>query len=468
MTLDFNNAMFIDTHAHLSASAFDADRSDVLLRAWQHNISHIILIGSGYGLEGNKKTVALAKEDARLFAAVGAHPHEAMHVDDDWMAYCRMIASDPNIVAIGEIGLDYHYMHSSKDSQKKIFQDMVMLAHDVNKPIIIHDRDANCDIWECLDKTGIPKQGGVFHCFSGNLDMAMHAIAAGLYISIPGIVTFKNAYELWEVVANCPLEKMLIETDAPYLAPAPKRGVRNEPGYIIHTAEKIAELKGLNINDVARMTSQNAMQLFHLPGKEKWPEIAYQLDNSLYLNITNACNLHCSFCLKLIDYTIDGHYLKLDKEPSVEDVLQAIGSSFPYEEVVFCGFGEPTKRLEVIKAIASHMKEMGVKRIRLNTDGLGNKLHCRNILPELSGLIDCISISLNAPDADTYATLCPSMYHKDAFNEVCEFIVEAKKYIPTVKASVIDMPGQDIKACQLKAKALGVPLRIRTYMPIHK
>jgi len=195
----------------------------------------------------------------------------------------------------------------------------------------------------------------------------------------------------------------LLETDAPFLTPQPRRGKRNEPAFVTYAADKLAEIKGLSSRDIARITSLNASLLFGIGGKDKTAKIVYQIRKSLYLNLTNRCTNNCCFCVRNDTTYVKGHNLKLSQEPSIEELWQATTAEDPgrYQEVVFCGLGEPTLRLEVIKEIARRLKTRGI-RVRLNTNGQGNLIHARNILPELEGLIDAISVSLNAEDKEKY------------------------------------------------------------------
>ena len=397
---------------------------------------------------------------------MGVHPHDAAKMADDWLDRLEGMAADPKVVAIGEIGLDYHYDHAPRELQHERFREQVALADRVGKPVVIHDREAHEDVWKIVEEAGIPARGGVFHCFSGDVRFAERVVRAGFFLSIPGVVTFKNAADLHEVVSEMPLERMVLETDCPFLAPEPHRGKRNEPAFVAEVAKTIAKLKGLTPEDVGRVTSLNARRLFTLPGAELEPHIAYRIRNSLYLNITNRCNLACRFCPKHTDYEVKGYSLKLEREPSVEEIFLAMGQPEKYDEVVFCGYGEPTLRIEVVKEIARRMQERGVKRVRLNTDGLANLVYGRDVLPELAGIIDAISVSMNAPDAATYAANCPSRHREAAYEAVLAFIAGAKQHIPEVVASVVALPGMDLEACRRRAAALGVPLRIREYMNV--
>ncbi|MBI5586822.1 MAG: TatD family hydrolase, partial [Deltaproteobacteria bacterium] len=297
---------------------------------------------------------------------------------------------------------------------------------------------------------------------SGSPELAREALKMGFYLSFTGVITYPNAEGLREVVKAVPIEKILVETDCPYLPPAPDRGKRNEPAYIISTAKKIAWLKGLSLNDVARITTNNAEDLFGLKKKEP-VKIAYPIRNSLYLNITNRCTNYCTFCAKFKSYTVKGHYLRLSEEPTFEEVLAAVGDDpARYDEIVFCGFGEPLIRLDLVRKVGMRLKRMGCK-IRIDTDGLANLVHGKNVLPELM-FVDVISVSMNAPDSGTYQKIVKTPFGDAAFPAILYFLREAKKYIPKVIASVVAVPGLDIEACRKVAEDdIGVVFRVREY-----
>jgi TatD DNase family protein len=466
MTSSISSAGLIDTHCHIGFKDFDADRSEVLQRAWGTGLSAIVMIGAGSKVNGNQKTLDLTALDERLFATIGVHPHDAGQLTPDVLAQFEQLARHERVVGIGEIGLDYHYDHSPRNIQQEAFRRQLELARHVGLPVSIHSREADQDTFAILQEFWEDIPGGIMHCFGGTVDQARAYFDMGFLISISGIITFKKSEQLQEVVRTCPTERMVIETDAPYLAPIPYRGRRNEPAYVVEVAKAIAQLKGLTVEDVARITTLNAKRLFRLPGAEMEAQIAYAIRDSLYLNITNKCTLACKFCPKFKDWVVKGYYLRLPKEPDLQDVLRAMGDTSPYKEVVFCGYGEPTKRLELLKAIAAELKQRGI-RVRLNTDGLGNLTHNRNILPELKGLIDTVSVSLNGANAKDYAKWCPNKYGEAAYDEVKKFIQEARHHIPEVIASVVTVPGLDEALCRkIVEEELGAIFRARPYNEI--
>lgn len=456
--------MLIDSHAHLDFASSDQESlRQIVTRAREAGVENIIHIGSGDGVKSIEQTPAIIDPFDDVYAAVGLHPHDAKLGSSAIYDRIREIAQHPKIIAIGEIGLDFHYSHSTRVEQAQVFRHLIQLAKDLGKPIMVHSREADKEILQIIRDEKAREVGGVFHCFSGDEAFGRKVLDENFHVSFSGIVTFKNAKVVQEAATKLPLEKMLIETDSPYLAPVPYRGKTNEPAYVRFVAEKIAELKGLSVEDVGRVTSLNARRLFGFGEQELPGRIAYPIRDSLYLNITNRCTLACKFCPKFSTFEVKGHYLKLSKEPSFEDMIVAMRDVSHYKEVVFCGFGEATMRLDLLKAIADYVHTKGVK-VRLDTDGLGNLIYQRNILPELQGKVDAMSVSLNAPDAKTYLHLCPNRFGETAYQEVKKFILEAKKYIPWVQASVIGMPEIDVETCRkIVEEELGVRFRCREY-----
>ncbi len=257
--------MFLtDTHTHLDFPQFDDDREHVIERAATAGVGAMVSVGAD--LASSQAAVALAEAYPQIYAAVGVHPHDAKTVTEKVLEELRALASHPRVVAIGEIGLDFYRDLSPRDQQRQAFEQQLALASEVRKPVIIHDREAHKEVMATLRRwvEGSHQPAGVLHCFSGDLTMARQAIELGFYISIAGPVTFQNARRLRELVHQLPLEKLLIETDCPYLTPHPHRGKRNEPAYVKLVAQEVARIKGLSLEEVARITSDNAQALFAL------------------------------------------------------------------------------------------------------------------------------------------------------------------------------------------------------------
>jgi TatD DNase family protein len=489
---------FIDTHAHLDDPRFDPDRAEVIERASKAGLTNIVTVGCWNADLGFEPVMKIAGSHDFIYAALGVHPHDAKDAagTDEPFDLIRSLAlkgtgggpsrsggpsgsggpsrsggpsgsgGPSKVKAIGETGLDYHYDNSPREAQKEVFIRQVRLARELNLPLVIHTREADDDTIRILKDEGAAQIGGVLHCFSGNIKMAREAMAMGFYISFTGVVTFRNARDLREVVRAVPVERILVETDCPYLAPVPHRGHRNEPAFVVDTAEAIAGIKGLSLADVARITTLNARYLFAIGDNmdaDRPARIAYAIRNSLYLNITNRCTNYCTFCAKFRSYTVKGHDLRLATEPGFKEVMEAVGPEpEKYDEIVFCGYGEPLIRLDLVKEVGLKLKRMGCE-IRIDTDGLANLVHKRNVLSELM-FVDTISVSLNAPDSKTYQELVKTPFGDDAYPAILYFLREAKKFIPKVVASVVSVPGLDIEACRRVAEdEIGVGFRVREY-----
>ncbi len=437
--------------------AYKDDLPDVVERAKQAGVERIICIGIDE--KSSQKAIELSRKFEGVFATAGFHPHDAKDYPDDFDNKLTEWAEDKCIVAIGEIGLDYHYDHSPRQVQRDIFERQLNLARKLNLPVIIHSREAHEDTYNILKDSGVTT--GVMHCFSGTVELAERFMELGFYISIAGPVTFKKADRLKKVAASVPDEYILIETDSPYLTPVPYRGKRNEPAFLRYVAEEVASIRAITVEDIARITSLNAARLFGIATVSDSPAIAYKIRDSLYLNITNRCSNACSFCVRFHTDYVKGHNLRLNHEPTLKELKEAIGNPAMFKEVVFCGYGEPTIRLDLIKSLSAWIKEKGGK-VRINTNGHGNLIHKRNILPELEGLVDSISISLDAQDEETYNKICKPLY-KNAFSAVVDFIKEAVRYIPDVTVTVVDLPEVNIEKCKKIAQESGARFRVRHY-----
>ena len=256
--------MYFDTHAHYDDEKFDFDRDEVIKRAYSEGVSNIVNIGAN--IESSKRSVDLANEYDFIYAAVGVHPEEIETLPKNYIDILEDMVNKnrEKVVAIGEIGLDYYCSDVPKDIQKKFFIEQIDLAKKVNLPIVIHSRDASRDTLDIIKSENVGSIGGILHCFSGSQEMANEVLDSGLYIAIGGVVTFRNAKKIVDVIKNVPLDRLLIETDLPYLAPEPLRGKRNESAYLKYIAEKIANIKEVPVDEVAKITTDNAKRLYRL------------------------------------------------------------------------------------------------------------------------------------------------------------------------------------------------------------
>lgn len=254
--------MLIDTHAHLDGEAFQEDQAEVIARARANGVSTIINIG--FNKETIASTMALAEKYDFIYAAVGWHPQDAKDMTDADFDQIRDLCAHPKVVAIGEIGLDYYWDTSPKDVQHTVFRRQIRLARELGKPIIIHNRDAHDDVVRILREENAAEVGGIMHCYSGSWEIAKMCLDMNFYISFGGPVTFKNAKQPKEVLKQVPLDRLLIETDSPYLCPDPFRGKRNESAYVKYVAEAAAALKEMPVEELAAITSTNAKRIFGL------------------------------------------------------------------------------------------------------------------------------------------------------------------------------------------------------------
>jgi len=254
--------MLIDSHAHIQGKEYAGETAAVIERARAAGVEQIIAVGGAGDMSSNTEAVALADLFKNIYATVGMHPHDAKDVGPDELEKLKDLTLHPKVIAVGETGLDYYYDHSPRDVQRRVFAQFIHLARETELPIVVHERDAASDGAELLRSEGAGKLRGVIHCFTGNYEAARSYLDLGFYISFTGIITFKNAEALRDVARRVPLERILVETDSPYLTPVPHRGKRNEPAYVRLVAATIANIKGVSLEEVAQVTTDNTRRLF--------------------------------------------------------------------------------------------------------------------------------------------------------------------------------------------------------------
>ena len=452
--------MLIDTHAHLNDEKYDNDLEETINRASAVGVKYIINIGTHS--DSNKSSLKLANENENIYTTIGIHPHYAKLDSGEIFNEIEKQVTDKKVVAIGETGLDYYKSTTPKEDQEKVFRKLIRVAYEFALPIVLHCRDANQDVMKILNEERAQEIGGVLHCFSGDLDILSEAVRLGFYVAVGGAVTFPDANKLRDSLKYIPLSRLLLETDCPYLAPQSKRGKRNEPAYIPEILDKVSEVLSVPSSDITNWCEKNSRYLFKVGIKENG-KIVYQIRDSLYINLTNRCSNHCWFCARNQSSIVKGHDLKLMREPTIEEIIKAIGDPKKYKEIVFCGYGEPLIRLGAVLSIAKELKNKGAI-IRIDTNGQANLIHSENIVPKLSGLIDSICISLNASNEQEYLSLCSSQFGIKAYKEIKDFILECKKHIPEVTATIVTVPGINVEKCKnIVYNELGVNLKIREY-----
>jgi TatD DNase family protein len=259
--------MLVDSHAHLDVEEYGSELADVAARAREAGIVHVVLVGQFReqgGIAAAREALELARTDPEFFSATaGIHPHESAHATEADLAALEQICSEPDVVAVGECGLDYHYDRSPREVQQERFAAQIRLARKLRKPVVVHTREAHEDTAQILERE-MGKEGGVVHCFTGDWTAAQRYLALGLHISLSGVLTFKSADALREAAAKIPLERLLVETDSPFLAPVPYRGRRNEPAYAVRTAAALAAVRGMSLANVERATTENARRVLRL------------------------------------------------------------------------------------------------------------------------------------------------------------------------------------------------------------
>ncbi len=455
---------YIDSHAHLEMKQFSGNLDQVIHRARAAGLIHIVTVGST--LAESRRAVKIAKQYHDVSAVVGIHPHDAADSDEHTIKELKSLAGNDEVVAIGETGLDFFRDRSPRPLQEDSFRKHIELAVETSLPLVVHVRDAYERSLQIMAEQSLPQMGFVVHCFSGTADDAREFLKLGAFLSFTGTVTFpsrKNREWTEKVLSTVPLERIMVETDSPYLAPHPFRGKRNEPANVTLVVQEIAKLKELSIDDVTRITSRNAIHFFNLPISLPDSTIAYTIRDSVYLNVTGKCTNECTYCHRTSDPVVKGHDLRLSVDPSVDEMMQALETEGWQDrsEVVFCGYGEPTIRLEEIKEVARRLKDSGVENIRLNTNGQGNLIHKRSIAGDLKGLMDVVSVSLNAQDARTYTELCRPSLGRESYNSLLDFSRECISSGIEVVLTVVDHPSVDIPKCRKIAHKMGAGFRVR-------
>ncbi len=453
----------IDAHTHLNFPELFKEIDDVVKRAEGAGVR--LMLDVGVDIPSSKLSVELSSRYSSVYSAVGLHPLSVKdNVDKKELeSFLLKAGKKKKVVAIGETGLDLFKGKENRELQLEYFHLHADVARRLGKPLMIHSREADDEFMYLLEEYDFP-HGGILHCFTGSEELALKAVSKGFFISFSGIVTFPKAENVREVLKCVPVERVLTETDAPFLAPRSHRGKRNEPGFVVEVAEMVAEVKGISIDDVKRNMLHNFHQAFKLK-EDNPPVIVYPIRNSLYINLTNACNNRCDFCTRESAPFVQGHNLGIKGNPTSDEVCREL-EKYPLEkvdEVVFCGFGEPTLRFNTLVEVARRLKEKGV-RTRLNTNGQGSLVNKQNIVPVLEQVIDAVSVSLNASTKEQYNAVCKPEDEAHAYDAILDFIKKAHASSMKTTVSIVTYPGmKDESECEKMAKEIGVPLRIRHY-----
>ena len=459
--------MLVDSHVHLDLPHFDPDRPEVVRRAHEAGVEFLLAIAMASPERSSiVRTLELAEGHDGVYAAVGVHPHDARAATPDYLAGLATSLSHPKTVFLGEIGLDYHYKNSPPDLQRDAFRRQLRLARERDLPVVIHCREAWADLVAILkEESAGGRLRGVLHNFAGEAGFAGLCADFGLLISFSGMITFHGCDSIRQAARGLRLDQILIETNAPHVAPAPHRGRRNEPSYLIDVVRGLAEAMDVSVEDVERNTTRNFRRLAGLPPLQGDDVLVYAIRDRLYVNLTNRCTAHCVFCRRESSPVASGYDLRLAREHDVDEYVEAIGEPSRFAEIIFCGFGEPTLRLAELLEIARAMKAKG-SRLRMNTNGHGNLIHGRDIVPDLALFLDEISISIDAGDAATYLKIVRPDFGPESFKAVVDFVRACRGRIPKVTLTAVDLPNLDLRPIEQLARELGVDFRAREYQPM--
>ena len=455
-----------DSHCHITDQKFDSDRTEVINSAAERGIK---MLTCGTCLQTSEECARLAAEFSNVYASVGIHPNNLGSIGNVAEEYARLkeLATREKVVAIGETGLDWYWDEVPGEVQKEHFKMHLELAKEVGLPVVVHARDSADDCLDMLEPYAGAGLKFVWHCFvAGKKRLARlleRALELDLYLGISGNVTFVEQVPLRKIIPLIPDKHLLLDTDSPYLIPKPRTVQRNDPRQTERIAEEIALLRGVTTEDIARITYRNACNFLNLTLEDESGKIAYPIRNSLYINLTNQCTNNCSFCARNNGFIVKGHDISLKKEPSAAEVIAAMGDFSGYKEIVFCGYGEPTMKLDVLLEVARQVRTTG-KPVRVNTNGLANLYFKRNIVPELAKCVDEVSISLNSADPEEYLQLCRSRFGEAAYPALLQFAELCQKAGIKTILSVVEMPGIDVAAARKVAESVGVNFLVRSFV----
>ncbi len=459
--------MFVDSHVHMDHPQFDPDREGLILRAREAGVDLLLAVAmASPDRPSIAHTLELAEKHDIVLAAVGIHPHDARAADPAYLERISSYLTHPKVVLWGEVGLDYHYKNSPPDLQRSVFRNQLRLAKERNIPVAIHCRDAWADLVAILEEESAGgKTRGILHNFAGPPELADLCADLGLLISFSGMITFHGSETIRQAARSLRLDQILIETDAPYVAPAPHRRRRNEPSFLIDVARGLAKAMDVSVEDIARNSTRNFRRLVDLPVEQEDDILVYTIRDRLYINLTNRCTAHCVFCRRETSPVASGHDLRLQSEHEVAEYMEAIGDPTRFAEIIFCGFGEPTLRLGELLEIGRNLKAKG-SRLRMNTNGHGNLVHGRDIVPELAAVLDEVSVSIDAGDAASYTRIVRPDFGPDSFQAVIDFVRACKGRIPRVTLTAVELPNFDLTPVEKLARELGVDFRAREYQPM--
>ncbi len=411
----------------------------------------------GISLESSLKAAFLSETRAGVYASAGIHPNEFDPDFPDNPADISEILLRPRVIAVGETGLDLYRERTSAELQIKMFKKHIRLAEAFGLTLIVHSRNAEREVLDVLgDDVAVPV---IMHCYTGPYDVALEAVSRGYYIGFAGPLTFKKNDQLRDLARSLPPDRILIETDAPYLSPEPHRGKRNEPSNVKYIADTIIKIWDRDASMTAVTLMKNSMEALQL-GPARRTDLVYLLYGNIYMNITGRCANRCRFCIKDRADGIGHYYLKHHREPleaRLESIIESLSPCMG-EELVFCGYGEPTMRPELLKKLARSASERGFP-VRLNTNGTCLSWLSPSETASLLEPFDSVSVSLNASCREEYNAVCRPL-DGNAWDRLLEFIELAGR-AASVRLTAVKYSGASMESVKKLAKNLNLPLRIR-------
>lgn len=456
---------YIDSHCHLDSTLFSRWR-EIIREAEEKDVKKILSV---FCEPKNLDHIFEMMDEPNIYFIVGCHPHQAVEysgiIEQKIIDLARKYPD--KVVAIGETGLDYYYNHSPPEIQKKVFRRHLVLAEELNLPVVIHTREAGEDTLKMLHEAGaFEKLSLLFHCYSQSEDFLSCLLPyPKVHFSFSGMITFKKAHSLRRQLQAISLANLMVETDAPYMAPEPFRGKENNPSYIPVIVRSMADTLGMSENILKDILNANTLRFFRIKDENISQETAYEYKGNIYLNITSYCGLQCPFCIKK-QGCFGGNPLILKKIPDAAEVIQRLQeySLSDYKEIVFCGYGEPTLNLPVLIDVSNWIRNNTSLKIRVNTNGLGNYYQQTNIVPLLAQHVDYISISMNASSSREYrAVMNLTSFQPDYYTHIKTFLEESRKCFSKdrICISAVRVPELDPAAFEEFASQQGVHWRLR-------
>lgn len=419
----------IDSHCHLNLEQFDDDRDEVIARALGDGVSAIVNIG--YDRESARQTVELLERFPFFYGVVGVHPHDADTCDDSLVEGIKGYLEHPRVVGVGEIGLDFYRDHSPRDTQRHVFKRMIRLARDRDYPIVIHCRDAFDEVVETLAGEA-SHYTGIFHAFAGSEDQVKRVLDLGFHVGIGGVLTYRNS-SLAKTLRAIPLDRMVLETDSPYLTPHPWRGRRNEPSYVTHVARAVADIKKVSQAEVAHATTENLYAALAI-GENLRPRGVYRVGQTVYIQTTSG----------------------------LPEGLEGFEGGEDVDEAIICGFGDPLDDLDRVTRVARWAADKGW-RVRVNTSGLGNVTAGRDVTTDLAEFVDEVVVPFYGTTASQHERMALAGVDDAAFAAMGDFVKHAAKAGMDAVCEFIAAPKFKAEPCREFARTLDAQYDIRMY-----